>query len=284
MEDDLIRHISDTALWIAGFRAEETERPDAVFKDDLAAKLAGERGKRIVAATPHREDMAFAMVVRTTAIDRLILEAIALGVNMVINLGAGLDTRPYRMKLPPDLRWVEVDFPKLIDYKNSLLADQKPVCQLERIPADLSNEKQSKEIFKKLGTESQKALIITEGVVGYLENWQAARLAYDLHAIPSFKYWIMDIARGSLRKTHSKKLSKILKQTPLRFDVEDPLKFFATDGWRVKDVIYILDEADRIGRKLPSRFPWNVLMKIFPKLIRRMANRTYGYVLFERLD
>src|SRR5262245_25284084 len=46
----LVRHVSDTARWIAAVRAEETARPDALFKDPLAAKLAGDRGHAIAAA------------------------------------------------------------------------------------------------------------------------------------------------------------------------------------------------------------------------------------------
>src|ERR1700755_3087335 len=123
----LIHHVSDTSLWIAGYRAAESARPDAAFKDPYASRLAGIRGMQMVAATPYTETMAFAMVVRTTAIDRLIHFAIAHGIDTVINLGAGLDTRPYRMQLPAHLKWIEVDFPHLIEYKTEILKDEKPV-------------------------------------------------------------------------------------------------------------------------------------------------------------
>ncbi len=46
---------------------------------------------------------------------------------MVINLGAGLDSRPYRMALPPSLLWVEVDYSHMIGFKNEKLAKEKPV-------------------------------------------------------------------------------------------------------------------------------------------------------------
>jgi O-methyltransferase involved in polyketide biosynthesis len=39
------------------------------------------------------------------------------GTDMVINLAAGLDSRPYRMQLPALLRWVEVDLPDMLNYK-----------------------------------------------------------------------------------------------------------------------------------------------------------------------
>ncbi len=103
MQDQLINNVSDTALWIAAFRALESERPDAVFKDTFARKLAGEKVFKWWRATPIKKHMAFAVTTRTTGIDRLINEAIERGIDTVINLGAGLDTRPYRMPLPVNI-------------------------------------------------------------------------------------------------------------------------------------------------------------------------------------
>jgi O-methyltransferase involved in polyketide biosynthesis len=56
-------------------------------------------------------------------------EALTSGVDTVLNLGAGMDTRPYRMKLPGDLRWVEFDFPSIVEPESAQLADQQPVCE-----------------------------------------------------------------------------------------------------------------------------------------------------------
>ena len=51
-EPPLIDSISDTARWAAVYRARETDRPDAVFRDPFAKRLAGERGEQIAAALP----------------------------------------------------------------------------------------------------------------------------------------------------------------------------------------------------------------------------------------
>src|SRR5262245_27077063 len=102
--DSVVTGVADTALWVATYRARETERPDALFRDPLAGVLAGERGKKIAQALAHSEIMYWVMVLRTVAIDDLVTKAISLGVDTVLNLGAGLDTRPYRMNLPPSLR------------------------------------------------------------------------------------------------------------------------------------------------------------------------------------
>jgi len=58
---------------------------------------------------------------------------------MVVNLAAGLDTRPYRVQLPASLKRIEVDLPEILAYKEESLKTEKPACRLERVRADLSN-------------------------------------------------------------------------------------------------------------------------------------------------
>ncbi len=282
MED--IQHVSDTALWIAAYRARESERPDAAFKDPLAGKLAGSRGFSMVKTTPYTEAMAFAMTTRTTGIDRLVLYAVLRSVDTVINLGAGLDTRPYRMELPPTLQWIEVDFSTTIDYKNELLKDDIPRCKLKRIASDLSRDSERQSLFAQLGKQTKNALIITEGVVAYLVSKQAEKLSYDLYAVPTFQYWIMDYRQGELRNnSYIKKLNKEkLARNPLQFNEPHPLQFFGRDGWKVEENIMMLDEAERIGRRMPLRFPWTLFNAIFPRKMKELGNKTYGYVMFTR--
>ena len=52
MADTLIESVSDTAFWIAHYRAVETKRRDALFRDPLAGVLAGDRGEKIARAMP----------------------------------------------------------------------------------------------------------------------------------------------------------------------------------------------------------------------------------------
>src|SRR5713226_9252904 len=95
-----IRNISDTARWVAVYRARETERTDAVFRDPFARRLAGERGEQIAASISFAEKNSWPFVARTWLIDHVISNQIKLGTDMVVNLAAGLDARPYRMNLP----------------------------------------------------------------------------------------------------------------------------------------------------------------------------------------
>src|SRR5256885_2373605 len=133
MTEPLIRDISDTARWMAVYRAHESARKDAVFRDPYARALAGERGERIAASFTHKQNFEWSLVARTYAFDRYVAKEIAAGADLVLNLAAGLDTRPYRMELPRALRWVEVDLPEILDYKEEILGDAKPACALERV-------------------------------------------------------------------------------------------------------------------------------------------------------
>ncbi len=110
-EPAAIKDVSDTAIWVAWYRARETDRPDAMFRDPLAKVLVGERGEQIAksfGAMGRYTD--WIVLTRTVNIDAFILEGIRDGVDAVLNLGAGLDTRPYRMDLPASLRWWKQTF------------------------------------------------------------------------------------------------------------------------------------------------------------------------------
>jgi Leucine carboxyl methyltransferase len=132
MIDAAITHVSDTALWVAACRATEAERVDAAFHDPLASVLVGERGREIARSFPRSASVAWGVVVRTSAIDRLIGEAVQAGTDTVLNLGAGLDTRPYRMNLPAHLRWIELDYPNIVELKNTRPLEHKAICSVER--------------------------------------------------------------------------------------------------------------------------------------------------------
>lgn len=132
-----IRHISDTALWVAVYRAQESERADAVFRDPYASKLAGERGVQIAAAMPFARRHSWSYTARTWLVDQVIERSVRQGTDMIINLAAGLDSRPYRMQLPTALRWIEIDLPDMLNYKQEVLATERPVCALDRVPLDL---------------------------------------------------------------------------------------------------------------------------------------------------
>ncbi len=99
---------------------------------------------------------------------------------MVINLAAGLDSRPYRMQLPVSLRWIEIDLPDMLNYKQEVLAAERPLCTLERVPLDLKDIAGRRALFQRLGDEAKRVVVVSEGLIIYLESDGVAELARDL--------------------------------------------------------------------------------------------------------
>jgi methyltransferase (TIGR00027 family) len=246
---------------MAVYRAEETERDDAVFRDPFARALAGERGAEIAASLPLGEDYAWSFVARTYLFDRFVTRLVNHGVDLVVNLAAGLDTRPYRMELPPSLRWVEVDLPDIFDYKEAILGDAKPVCTLERVRLDLSNEDARRGLFARLGRNSARVAVVAEGLVLYLMADEVAALARDLAAPRSFEYWVVDLVSPGLLDTMKQRSGDVMSQAgaPFLFAPAEGPPFFTPHGWEPTEVKSML----KTGAKL-ERLP--LAMRVFAAL------------------
>jgi methyltransferase (TIGR00027 family) len=279
--DALIRSVADTALWMAAVRADEGLRADAVFHDALGAILAGERGRRIARSFSRQAMLAWGVVARTAAIDRLIAEALQSDVDVVVNLGAGFDTRPYRMNLPPQVRWVEIDFPEIVEIKNTRLATYTPACRLDRIAMDLLDRSSRSEFFARYAAGPGHVLVISEGVVSYFCNDDIALLAKELFAMPSLEYWIQDFDNAG-KRPQPRGWAQRLEAAPFRFQVTDWFGFFKQCGWRPKKIITNLEESQRNNRPYPFDFPFGLIMRALPGEMRRKILSLSGAVLMEK--
>jgi len=250
MADPLIRNISDTARWVATYRARETDRPSALFHDPFAKRLAGERGEQIAAAMPSISGTDWPFVVRTYLFDRFIRSEIDRGVDVVVNLAAGLDARPYRMKLPAALTWFEVDLPELLAYKTDVLAAERPGCILERVPLDLSNVTERRALFDRVARRGKRVLVVSEGLLVYLDAEQVGSLARDLAARPTFERWIVDIASPGLLQMMQRRMGAMVSQAgaPYKFGPPEGPSFFTAYGWTPVDVQSLFDVARTLGR------------------------------------
>lgn len=270
-----LRNISDTALWVAVHRARETERPNALFRDPFARKLAGERGERIAREMQAGAPYEWPYIARTVRFDQIVNEQVTQGADMVINLAAGLDTRPYRMELPASLKWVEVDLPAMIDYKAEILANEKPRCALESVCLDLTDLAARRALFQRLGNNSKRVLVMTEGLLVYLSREEVTQLGRDLAAQPSFRDWVIDLCSPGLLKMLQKNLSALEKAgSPLKFGPEEGPGFFTDSGWKPAEVYSMLKTAAKL-----KRLPFGLrLVALLPESSGRQGSRPWGAV------
>ncbi len=281
--NQVIENVSDTAFLVAGFRGMETDRPDPLFRDPLAWKLAGEHGRKIVATVPRRFLGAWSVVIRTVIINSFIQDAIAGGVDTVLNLGAGLDTRPYRMDLPKDLRWIEVDYPHVIDLKDERLAGEQASCTLERVKLDLTDRAARQKFFAEVNARAGGLLVLTEGVTPYLTEDDVAVLADDLRGLDKVRGWIIDYFSPKALNYGRKLRARFMRAAPFLFQPKDWFGFFEEHGWHAEETRFLGDEAEQLHRPMPLpplMKGWLKLVSVFVSRERwRAMQRHVAYVL-----
>lgn len=278
----ILEDIMDTARWIAFYRAIESERPDALFHDPFARLLADRRGEEIARGLPKRRTSAWITAVRTRVFDEFILQAVSEGTETVLNLAAGLDTRPYRLGLPPSLQWIEVDFPTVLAYKQEKLANEQPLCLLERVPMDLANSEARKTLFARVGAQAEKVLVITEGFLLYLAPEQVADLASNLYAIPSFSSWLTALASPVMIRMLPQALKGKLAagNARMQFAPQEGPAFFQPYGWQNADFHTSYEAAHRLKREPPAAW----LLRILARLASAsdMRRKSGGFLLLTR--
>jgi methyltransferase (TIGR00027 family) len=285
VSDTPIAHVSDTAFWVATYRANESARSDALFHDPLAARLVAERGRDIADKIDRSAQVAWVVVMRTCIIDDFIREAIAGGCDTILNLGAGLDTRPYRLELPPSLRWIEVDFAATIDFKNERLANETPRCRLERRAVDLGNAAARRALLDDVDATAKKVFVLTEGVVGYLAEEDVTALADDLHARPRVVHWVLEYISpqfARFERVMSRRRRQQMANAPIKFRPTDWRGFFAACGWAPKQIRFLVAEAERHRRPPPVPRWMMLLLRIVFRNRRAAMRENYGFALMER--
>ena len=282
MKEPVIQSVADTAFMVAWFRAMETERADALFRDPLAAKVAGEEGRRIAHSLGrHARFGAWSLAIRTVVIDELVKSAQP---DVVLSLGAGLDTRPYRLDLPHGVRWIEVDIPRVIELKARRLAGETPRVAVERVAMDLADVAARRRLFAEIGASARRLVVLTEGVVPYLDVASVGALADDLAKTPNVSGWITDYFSPEVLR-YRRRVQWRMANAPFKFKPDDWFGFFARHGWRPRERRYLVEEGQRLGRGLPIPRPLMALLALRARFMsrerREKMRRALGYVVLE---
>jgi methyltransferase (TIGR00027 family) len=176
--------VSVTAVGVAAIRAAEVNRTDALFNDPLADAFVRAAGRFPTpepagdgdAARGGAGDARIGAVilwvrVRTRFLDELLLDACANGCRQIVTLGAGLDTRAFRLALPGDARLFEVDLRDILAFKERVLAGEQPVAACQRIvvPTDLTGD-WTRDLGDAGFDATQPTTWIAEGLLAYLSE------------------------------------------------------------------------------------------------------------------
>jgi len=242
---------ADTALLIAAARAAENEHPDGFVRDSYAARLAGERGKALMGATAAPQWMAYGIGLRTRFTDELLMAAVDAGaVDVVLALGAGLDTRPWRLELPRALSWIEVDTAAMLEYKAAALADVAPHCRVEQIATDIDDAAARRRLIDQACHGDAGTLLLTEGLLMYLPAATVHSLAAET-AAAGFRSWLFGLVSPELsRAAHGNEFESIRSlRANSHLEGAEVLSVAAAKGWTVADRRMTVTDGWNIGQK-----------------------------------
>ena len=264
MPEPLVRSISDTANWVAYHRATESDSRDALFRDPYARRLAGERGE-LLGRKLHEN--AWAIAVRTYLFDKVLRRLLAREpIEMVVNLAAGLDARPYRLELPSSLRWIEVDLPEIIDAKRKILAAERAHCQLEFIHQHLGDQAQRRTLFAQLNQRAERIAVMCEGLLVYLDEDKVTSLASDLLAQPHFSYWLVEVVSPRVLAWINRKWQHYFEAANalMAFAPSDWRRFYRDRGWEVLEFEDMAQTAREMNREPRMMKVFRVIGEMFP--------------------
>jgi methyltransferase (TIGR00027 family) len=259
---------------------------DALFHDPYAHLLAGERGTEIVRSIRPAKSNSWSVVVRTRILDEIVIRAIEQhNCDTIVNLAAGLDTRPYRLTLPPALRWIEVDLPPILNYKQEKLANEKPKCLYEVVKMDLADREARQALFERINGESQKVLVITEGFLQYLTREQVNTLAKDISDQSHFRFWFTEFMTPDLLKRFQKRWDKYFAGSGARmqFALDDCEAFYQGYGWQIAEFHSTLEEAHHLKREMPYAWLRRSIVRLSSKKRQEHFRRMSSFNLLERI-
>lgn len=163
MEKIQMHGVPETMLQTLYARAAYSKKRKAKFGDDKAEEIVS-RMDYDFSLAKRDAMMSKGVIARTILLDRMVGDFIRKNPKgTVVNIGCGLDTRVYRLKTPPSVRWYNLDLPETIEVRRLFLSEDGHISMIARSAMD---ESWAEEIEEPEG----RTLVILEGLVMYLSE------------------------------------------------------------------------------------------------------------------
>jgi methyltransferase (TIGR00027 family) len=220
-----------TARLNAHYRALENAKDDPLFRDPYAEHLAGDMSHLSL----YLKERSGLQVSRHHYIDTEIITpwCETHKESQIVILGAGLDTRAYRLEpLQKHNHTIfEIDLPLLIEYKKKTLDNEEPLCNLVRVPADLSNPIWTRKLLNHGFSSEISTLWILEGLVYYIDKDIISSLLKRAQELSiATREIFVDVCVPALADLDFGPYSSQFKWG---IEKQDVISFFAATGWDV---------------------------------------------------
>jgi methyltransferase (TIGR00027 family) len=225
--------ISRTAYYTLSVRAWDATQPKPLCGDRFAERLVNEDSRKLWEEVKHLSGPNSSIAVRHRIIDEHLRDELENSPDStVFVIGAGFDTRAFRHK---GGKWIEVDEPAVIEYKERRLPATECPNPLTRIPIEFSKETLADRLSD-LAASGQTHIVV-EGVLMYLTQSQRLEMIETLKTLFPRHYLYCDLMNRPFFDKYSRKIHEKIAGLGASFQdiVEEPEKLFTDAGYIVVD-------------------------------------------------
>lgn len=259
-----------SAQLMAAYRAMESERSDRLFFDPFAAQLATPEAKAIALEDPEDEDAPYVNV-RTRFFDDFLTSNVS---SQVVILGAGMDTRAFRLNWELGTKVFELDYPEIFDFKSQILKDIPTKCSRYRVPVDLTKF-WSEELLVQGYDKTKSSIWLLEGLLYFLSESEVHALLKTIHNLTAINSYLgLDLINKSCMNSSGEEFY----QEYFLFGCDNPEELLASYDWDA-EVFQPGDKEAHFGRytrKSPARNNYEVPQAFFVKA-KKNSNKFSSY-------
>ncbi|MDN3359687.1 SAM-dependent methyltransferase [Actinomadura sp. DC4] len=270
-----------TALLTAYSRAQESREAGRLFEDPLAAAFVAavhgaEAGGRpdLPRLGPAKDDgssvfwngFRFFLTHRTPFYDRRTLAAVRDGCAQVVFLGAGLDSRAFRLGMLEDITAFEVDQAPVHAFKQEVLDRHGAVPTCVRVPVVADITKGLSQPLLSAGFDpAVPTAWVAEGLLMYFSRDEADGLLDEITALSapgsrivgeyfSCRWENADIEYETLETQDRAAWDLLLRELRYGPVADRPGEWLSSHGWAQQEVTTLAEVGRRTGRPVPSEF------------------------------
>ena len=248
-----MKPITDTAFYCCGARMLDAAQDHPICGDDYAKLFMCDHGMAVFDRFKTLDLTNSSMIVRHRIMDDMLRQLLYANHDLnVVTIGAGFDSRPYRLH---GGNWFELDEPELIAYKDILLPSNDCSNPLHREPINFDKDDLVDKLLRL--PRSGPVVFVLEGVVIYLCENDIKNLLGELdYEFPRHRL-MCDLVNREMVDKYGQTLSKMVTEMGAPFQtVDHPEAIFLQSGYHAREAISVMDASVDLGVNAVPKFFW----------------------------